>query len=65
VTTTDVLMERLRRATATLAAEQLRGLRNAIGGVIAPVLPPGTPLTDESRATAAALFRQIADALAW
>jgi hypothetical protein len=65
VTTTDVLRERLRRAAAMLAADQLVGLRTAIAQLLAPVLPLGQQLDDAKRRAAADLFRQIADALAW
>lgn len=65
VTTTDVLRERLRRAAAALAADQLVGTRTAIATLLTPALPLGQPLTPESRVAAALLFRQVAEALAW
>jgi hypothetical protein len=65
VASTDVLRERLRRAGATLAADQLVGTRTAIAALLAPVLPLGQPLTDERRRAAADLFRLVAEALAW
>jgi hypothetical protein len=65
VTTTDILRERLRRAAASLASDQLFGTRTAISNVLAPVLPLGQPLTPESRAAAAETFRQVSDALSW
>ena len=57
--------ERLRRAAATLAGDQLVALRTAIATLLTPALPLGQPLTPESRVAAAVLFRQIAEALAW
>lgn len=65
VTTTDNLRERLRRAASTLAGDQLVGTRTAIANILAPALPLGQPLTPESRAAAAGLFRQVSEGLAW
>jgi hypothetical protein len=65
VTTTDQLRTRLRAAAASLAQDQCAGLRTSIANILAPALPLGATLTDESRRAAAVLFRQVSEGLSW
>lgn len=65
VTTTGELVDRLRRAGQTLAADQLPGTRKAVALELAAAMPADEPLTPDRRKDAAALFSKISDALGW
>lgn len=65
VGTTGELVDRLRRAAQTLAADALPGTRKAVALELAAAMPADEPLTPDRRKDAAALFSRISDALGW
>ncbi len=66
VTTTAQLLDRMRQAgTFLVGADALPATRKAVGEFLAAELSADRPLDAATRARAAAMFREVADALSW
>jgi hypothetical protein len=63
VTSTGVLLERVKTAAATLNVDGITAMRQVIAAELAAVMPSDLPLTAALRTAASAAFAKISDAL--